>query len=272
MRKYSSIAAAALLALGAGQAVAADYGWDGTMFSGDATVRHSYISPDDGGDSGHGVGFGGTAILNFGTNFHFQLSGNYDHGFTGDEDLDVLQGQGMMFWRDPTVGLIGVSADAGALYWGNFADLNVYRGGVYGQYYGADILTLSGGLGIVDSDGKSKSTFPQTEGMGYYLQAGITYYLSDHFAVGTAAYLHDISDVKSNQSGVAVAGEYLLPLGLPTSVNVGYAYSDSGDGFDTHLLRAGLKLNFGSDGSSIMSLHRTGAGDSGDYSSFILGY
>ena len=71
---------------------------------------------------------------------------------------------------------------------------------------------------------------------------------------------------------MSVAGEYMMPLHYPTSVLAGYGYADSGDGFDSHLLQFGLKVYFGSDDASIMTLHRTNAGDSGDYNSFILGY
>jgi hypothetical protein len=274
MRRGLGIAVAALLAMGAGGAMAADNGdgYDGSMFSGHGSIRHSYVSPDDGGDSGHGIGIGGGVVMNFGTDFHFQASGNYDHAFTGGENADVLQGSSMLFWRDPTVGLFGVSGDAGALAWGDFADLNIYRAGFYGQYFGADIMTLSGGLGFVHSDGKSASTFPQTDGSGYYLQANLTYYLSEHFAVGTGAAFHDLSDDTDNVTTVSVGGEYLVPLSMPTSVVAAYGYSDAGDSFDSHLLQFGLKLHFGSDDSTIMTVHRSGAGDSGDFNSFILGY
>ena len=273
-RAGCGIAAAAMLMVSASAAMAADPdGWlDTSMFTGYGSVRHSYVAPDDAGDSGHGIGIGGTTVMNFGTDFHAQVSGNYDHAFTGGEDVDVLQGQGMLFWRDPTAGLFGVTGDAGAMAWGDFADLNVYRAGFYGQYFGADIMTLSGGAGFVSIDGVSRSTLPDVEGEGFYLQAGLTYYLSDHFAVGTGAAYHDLTKINDNMTTVSVAGEYLMPLSMPTSIVAGYGYADNGNHFDNHLLQIGLRLHFGADDSTIMSLHRTGAGDEGDYNSFILGY
>lgn len=165
-------------------------------------------------------GISGSVAVPLGRQFGLQLD-----GVAGTVDantingVQVFAGAAHLFWRDPSLGLIGVYGST--VHADIFGGLNVHRGGLEGAVYSGR-LTIEGIVGISHAEFGNTEFFADAE-LGYYpdnnvrLSAGYGAVADDHvfklggewaFAgqAGTASSAFVDSYINADGDGLAVAG------------------------------------------------------------------
>ena len=264
----SCLAVAALAAASAHPAAASN-----SKYAGLITLGYSYtdIDVNNGGIGNVSVNtFIGSGAVDYNVegNYFAQLdfafaSHSPDSGKTGgiSLSLDTWTAGGTFFWRDPSVGMLGVdlayqSADIGISGDG-------LRAGLRGEYYVNNRVTIGAAVGWEELDFHGL-----TRADGWYANAQVKYYVSDKTSLSLNAnyYTADINNAPfdTNQWSVGLEGEYLISRETPVSVYAGVRYGDfnidnlSNDPTDWTAY-VGLKFRFGNDGGSLADQDRNGA-------------
>jgi len=176
--------------------------------------------------------------------------------------LDTWNAGGTIFWRDPSVGMLGVdvayqSADAGISGDG-------FRAGLRGEWYPNDRWTVSAAFGWETAD------FNLIDIDGIYANAAVKYYFSDRFSLALNANYFDaetdLIPIEPNQWSVGLEGEYLASRETPLSIYGGVRYGefdlDVGGGApepSQWTAYVGLKFRFGNEGAPLVVQDREGA-------------
>lgn len=264
----SCLAIAALAAASANPATAAK-----NRYAGLITLGYSYTDFDlqNGFDSVSTNTFigSGAVVFNLEGNWFAQADFSFaSHspdvsGLPVSLSLDTWNAGGSVFWRDPSVGMLGVdlayqSADVGISGDG-------FRAGVRGEWYPNDRWTVSGAVGWEQLD------FNLTTVDGIYANAAVKYYFNDKISVSLNANYFEINpdnvpfSVDTQQWSVGAEGEYLISRDTPVSVYGGVRYGefsiDNNPGDDPNQWTAyvGLKFRFGDDGDTLSGQDRNGA-------------
>ena len=175
--------------------------------------------------------------------------------------LDTWTAGGTFFWRDPSVGMLGV--DVGY----QSADVAIsgdgFRAGLRGEWYPNDRWTVSGAVGWEEIDFHS---FTRID--GWYANAGVKYYFNDRASLSLNGnyYTANINNasIDTNQWSVGVEGEYLISRDTPVSVFGGFRYGDYNIDHVPNdptqwTAYVGLKFRFGNDGAPLVGQDREGA-------------
>ena len=254
-------ASVAVLSLAAGAAFAdpaAPSGNDTTVVTqGVAGVDYSYDSLNDG--IGHANIYGGElgGIVPFGSDFSGQVTGAYHRidldGF-GANDWNVA---GTVAW-DQSWGRLGanVGYDSTGLLGAN---VNTTNYGVYGEYYGGNLITvgLRGG-GVTTSASVFGASGSQTGG---YIGGQALGYLTPDLSLRGTLELVDFNG--GHQQTAGVRGEWLISETTPISAWVGYDYAalkGGGDRLVGNSVSVGVKWYIGGNGS-LLHRQRTGEDD-----------
>jgi hypothetical protein len=176
-------------------------------------------------DSYEDNNFSGSITLPVTPLFGFQGDALYSH----IGDADVYGGAGHFFWRDPAIGLAGIT---GGYLYRSHAD--TFQVGAEGEYYlGRFTLGVFGGLGQINYDGSAP--FIDTHPTRFIGRVSADYYPVDDLRVGVS-----YTTAFENSLGKAEL-EYQTPIrGLAFTAEAGL-----GDhGYDQLLL--GVRYYFGS--------------------------
>jgi hypothetical protein len=262
----SCLAIAALAAASANPATAAKNRYAGMISLGYSFTDFDFQNGIDSIDVNTFIGSG--SIM-------YNLEGNYfaqaDFSFASHSpdidnspinfSLDTWNAGGTVFWRDPSVGMLGVdvayqSADVGISGDG-------YRVGARGEWYPNDRWTVAGAIGWEQLD------FNLAEVDGIYANASVKYYFSERFSVALNAnyFEADVDTISfdSSQWSVGAEGEYLVSRETPLSVYGGVRFGefdiDNNPGDDPQQWTAyvGLKFRFGNEGAPLVGQDREGA-------------
>lgn len=260
----SSLALAALVAASINPATAARSRYAGTI-----TLGYSYTDFDIDGvpDTSIDTFIGSGAVV-------FNIEGNYyaqaDFAFASHSpdntgpvsiSLDTWTAGGTFFWRDPSVGMLGVDVGYQSVDVGLSGD--GFRVGARGEYYFSDRLTFGAAAGWEQVDFKSIATVD-----GWYANAQVKYYWNDKTSLSLNGnyFTADVNSTpfSADQWSVGLEGEYLVSRETPVSVYGGVRYGDFN--FDPGSTSAtqwtayvGLKFRFGNDGGALVDQDRNGA-------------
>jgi hypothetical protein len=220
---------------------------------------------DDGDGVDSSAFFGGAAVLfgPAGSNLNFQGDfAFHGHKFDGsDYSLDEWHAGGIVFWRDPAWGLIGVDGSFINLDAGTSAEFG--RVGGRGEFFAGQAFTLGGGAGYLWSD------FFGTDTSGFDANLWARFYPTDNVALklrGDYGNLDfDQYDASATSWAVTGEGEYLFAQ-VPISIFAGARFAQTnGDGtksfeftLDEKQVFGGARFYFGSGGpgTSLASHHR----------------
>jgi hypothetical protein len=169
---------------------------------------------------------------------------------------------GVLFWRDPSVGLVGIDGAFGGVNWtgDNITD---YRFGGRFEYFASDAFTLGAKAGYVHEQEGS-----HVDGAGgYYGNLSAKFYPSDHWALTAAVdhmYFPAWDTDPAPLSIWAFTGEAEFDLSdsvnLPVSLYAGGRWADQFDG-ESHFGEAqgfaGLRFYFGGNSGSLVQKHRS---------------
>ncbi|MGE0006878.1 MAG: hypothetical protein AB7S92_14950 [Parvibaculaceae bacterium] len=277
---------ALLLAAGAGTSQAADYVDPGCTLSGSVMAGYMYdwqsadhdfdfSSEIDGKDVDWSTPFGEGAGLVTCGGFNAQADvAYYAHSADVDfEDVDIDQTNshigGALFYRDPSSWAAGVSAS-----WISQdiegADIDVFRVGLFGEFYLNDTFTLGGSAHYYNTDwpeGKDEDGFELAAWGKFYATPDLAFTLR-----GDALFSDidaDFGDDEVDLDGFAITGdvEYLVwDQGLSIFGGARYADREAEDDDDESVeiedfqVFAGIKFYFGYDGT-LIERQRTGTVD-----------
>ena len=225
------------------------------------------------GINAHGIASEAAFVFsNFGNSqLNVQLDGSlyanklsdFDNGGSAVGEIGVQRWHagGVVFWRDPSVGLIGIDGAFGGVNWtgDNISD---YRFGGRFEYFASDAFTIGAKAGYVHEHEGS-----HVDGAdGYYGNVSAKIYPSDRWAITSAVdYMNFPTwDTNAPLTIWALTGEaeYDLSesLNTPVSVYAGGRWADQFDG-ESHFGEAqgfaGLRFYFGGDGGSLAKKHRS---------------
>ena len=207
---------------------------------------------------------GALLLRNLGaSNFNAQVDASYylndlsnfenDGSSVGEEGVGRSHFGGALFWRDETLGLIGIDAALGQTKW-NDDKINYYRVGGRFEYYLGDYFTLGGRGGYIHEKEAS-----QLQGAsGYYANAFARAYVLDSLALTAsldyAKFRHWDPAAPLTIKSFTGEAEFDLAnsINVPVSVFAGGRYSDQDDGeavFNEVQGFVGLKFYFGTDGT-----------------------
>ncbi len=294
MRKFASLlAGVAALALSAGASEAADLEQIVTDPTYAATIsggvqftwtdfNENFEDGDDDDDSGE-IGdwtspFGEAAVLwrptgniNVQSDFAFH-SHRFDPAEGKDDDpnfaVDQWHTGGVVFWRDPMMGLFGIDGAVGGIDFGPAFD--VFRIGGRAEWFLGDMATIGGGVGYHNLDiGAGKG---DTDGVN--VNAFVNFYATEDLSVKAEFdYLNlefpSGADMDGDMWAVGGEVEYLLRdmFGGGSSVFVGGRYAEQefdGDGEAITFEHAQVFVGFRSyfvTGGSLANHHRTNTVD-----------
>lgn len=162
---------------------------------------------------------------NFGASISFPIS--HQFGFQADalysriSDLNFYGGAGHLFWRDPGIGLLGITG--GYLYRDGTDTINTFQAGVEGQvYYKQFTFGFFGGVGSIDY--KYSAPFIDTNPTKFVGRVSADYYPLENLRVGGAF----VTEFQNNLGRGEI--EYLTPIpgvALTGEVAVGdHGYDD----------------------------------------------
>lgn len=268
----SCLAIAALAAASANPATAAK-----NSYAGMVTLGYSYTDFD----LQNGIGnfntdtFIGSGAVVFNlegdwfaqADFSFASHSPDVNGLPVSLSLDTWNAGGTVFWRDPSVGMLGVDAAYQS------ADIGIsgdgYRVGARGEWYPNDRWTVFGAVGWEQLD-FNLITFD-----GVYANLGVKYYVNDKISLSLNANYYELNpgnlpipaSFDTQQWSVGAEGEYLFSRDTPVSVYGGVRYGEfnidnTPPGFqDPNQWTAyvGLKFRFGNDGAPLVGQDREGA-------------
>lgn len=273
--KISASVAALSAVLMVGQVRAADPVEEGCGLNGNVGLGYmfDFQTFSDGGESVDNdwntmFGEGGGVVTCGSWNFQGDMAyyaHETDFDIDGGKDLAAAEGHfgGAMFWREPGMGALGLSASI--VNQEIFAKDNDYlRAGAFGEFYVGEQFTLGGSAHFFTGD-----DFLDNHD-GVELAAIAKFYAMPDLSLTLRGDMmwSDI-DNEVNYDGVAVTGEveYLAwDKGLSVFGGARYAdrtVSDGGDelSFEDMQVYAGLKFSFGADTASLVERDRTGTYD-----------
>jgi hypothetical protein len=188
----------------------------------------SYAGGDMNSSEGHNVG--GSIAFPIANEFGFQADGLFSH--IGDDDF--YGGAGHLFWRNPEIGLIGVTG--GYL---DETDVNTFQTGVEAEYYWKR-FTFGAFAGVGSISYARRAPFIDTEPTRFVGKISANYYVIDDLRLGVS-YMNALEN-----SLVLGEVEYQTPIrGLALTGEI--ACGDHG--YDHWLL--GVRYYFGSKKSLI---------------------
>jgi len=266
----SCLAVAALVAASANPATAAR-----NRYAGMITLGYSYTDFDlqNGPNSKVNVDtFIGSGAVVYNVEGNYYLQGDFAFASHSPDNsktlgfnvsLDTWTAGGTFFWRDPSVGMLGVdvgyqSADIGLSGDG-------FRVGARGEYYFGDRWTVGAAAGWEQVDFHSLTRID-----GWYANAQVKYYWNDRtsFSLNGNYYTANVNAISINarQWSVGLEGEYLVSRDTPVSVYGGVRYGDFNIDFVHNdptqwTAYVGFKFRFGNDGGSLVDQNRNGALD-----------
>lgn len=166
----------------------------------------------------------GSITAPLGHSFGFQADGLL--GRVGDDDAQGLGAH--LFWRDPGVGMVGITASRNWL-----EDVHADRVGIEGELY-LDDLTLSASGGRQSGDVRHEN----------YSALGVSYYLND--------------DLRLEASAVSVGDDQMFGLGTEWQFrDNASAYLRGTTGDNNHSIAVGVQMTFGgTSGGSLKTRHR----------------
>src|SRR6185503_12627176 len=136
--------------------------------------------------------------------------------------LDTWTAGGTVFWRDPSVGMLGVDVAYQSMDIGISGD--GFRVGARGEWYPSDRWTVSGAIGWETVD------FNIVDFDGWYANAAVKYYFSDRFSASLNANYFNVQNeftsAEPNQWSVGLEGEYLASRETPLSIYAGVRYGE----------------------------------------------
>jgi hypothetical protein len=282
----STAALALLLAAGGNSVLAADYEDPGCTLSGSVMAGYMYdwqsadfdfdFSSDvDGKDVDWDTPFGEGAGLVTCGGLNVQADVAYyahsaDIDFT-DADLDQTNTHigGALFYRDPASWAGGLSASwIGQDIEG--ADIDVFRVGLFGEFYLDDVFTLGASAHYYNTDwpeGKDEDGFELAAWGKFYATPDLALTLRGDFMWGDFDF-DDVGGDDGDIDGFAIAGdaEYLVwDQGLSLFGGARYADREADDGdedieIEDFQVFAGIKFYFGH-GGTLIERQRTGTID-----------
>ncbi len=162
---------------------------------------------------------GGNMNSSAGNNFSASITLPVTHqfGFQADalysriSDLNFYGGAGHLFWRDPGIGLLGLTG--GYLYRDGMDNINTYQVGAEGQfYYKQFTFGFFGGIGSIDY--KFSAPFIDTDPTRFVGRVSADYYLLENLRVGasyTTAFENNLGrgeiEYQTPINGLAITGE-----------------------------------------------------------------
>lgn len=157
-------------------------------------------------NSAEGHNFSASLSLPVSHSFGFQADGFYSR----IGDLNFGGGAGHIFWRDPAIGLVGLTG--GYLHRDGFDAINTYQGGVETEYYWWR-FTFGAFAGAGGIDYQYSAPFIDTQPVRFVGRVSADYYALDNLRVG-GSFMTAFKDY----CGKAEA-EYQLPIrGLALTV------------------------------------------------------
>lgn len=170
-----------------------------------------------------------------------------------------------VFWRDPSLGLIGVFSESGEIDpWFSHYFTSI---GIFGELYPNQFSTIGASLTSTDSNTDEVNPTITSSDLTYELWG--EYFISNNLAL-RASVAHQVSQHNNDfvadwrENVIGVSGEYFLKglSGTDASITAGYYrahYSDS-DRKSNEQIRIGLKWNFGNP-STLRDARRKGAAE-----------
>ena len=162
-----------------------------------------------GGDmnSAEGHNFSASITLPVGHNFGFQADSHYSR----ISDLNFYGGAGHFFWRNPDIGLLGITG--GYLYRDGFNDINTYQAGSEGELYWHR-FTFGWFAGVGSINYQYSAPFIDTNPSRFVGRVSACYYPIDNLRVGaslTTAFKDNLEkgeiEYQTPINGVALTGE-----------------------------------------------------------------
>lgn len=158
-------------------------------------------------NSAAGNNFSGSLSLPVTQQFGFQADALYSR----ISDLNFYGGAGHFFWRDPDVGLLGLTG--GYLYRNGADNIHTYQVGAEGQlYYKQFTFGFFGGLGSIDY--KYFAPFIDTDPTRFVGRVSVDYYPLENLRVGgafTTAFRNSLGrgeiEYQTPINGLALTGE-----------------------------------------------------------------
>src|SRR5690242_1713859 len=130
-------------------------------------------------NSSEGNNFGASISLPVSHQFGFQADALYSR----ISDLNFYGGAGHLFWRDPEIGLLGITG--GYLHRDGTDHINTFQAGAEGQvYYKQFTFGLFGGVGSIDY--KYSAPFIDTNPTKFVGRISADYYPLENLRVGAA--------------------------------------------------------------------------------------
>lgn len=203
-----------------------------------------------------------TGLLNIQSDFAFH-SHRLDLGSGKDENIAIDQWHtgGVIFLRDPTMGLFGIDGAVGGIDASFVGAVDVFRIGGRAEWFAGDMATIGGGVGYHNldfSDGK-----PEVDGINF--NAFVNFYVNEDLALKAKFdYAEfDISgeDFSYDMWSIGGEAEYLLRgmFGGNSSVFVGGRYAETDldeDVIEDTQIFVGFRSYFVT-GGSLANHHRT---------------
>ena len=237
IKLLAGVCAAAVCALGAGQAMADPSG----------TLGGGYNYTTAPGSSGHidDWNVNGNIAAPITSNITVQGDAAYDGYSTSGFNFHTDSVSGAAFWQ-AAKGRIGLTAGYNQLG-ASGTNFNYEDYGAFGELYATNQITLGIKGGGLTGSGLHAS----------YFGGEIVGYAMPNLALtGTYDYL-SVSGGHISAYGASV--EYLISEKTPFSITGGYTYTDAGSGFHLNTWMIGAKFYFGGKGTTLVDHHRSGA-------------
>ncbi len=200
----------------------------------DIVLPFAGITPNNDQD---GFFIEGSVSAPIGDRFGFQIDGIYGSADENDVDLDFSGVGAHLFWRDPSVGLLGVYG-----HYKEYGDvIDSYNISVEAEIYKDDFtLELLAGVDNIDTDFGDDDFFAG--------EAILAYYPEDNFRLDFGV-MHNIDNTQ-----FAVGAELMkeTDTGFAPSLFVDASFGED----DTTYVGGGIRLYFGNSAKSLKQRHR----------------
>jgi hypothetical protein len=246
------------------------YDWQDIDFNGDGSEGIDWSTP-----FGEGAGLVTCGGFNIQADVAYHAHSGDPEFFSGDVDVDQTSTHigGALFYRDPVSWAGGlqaswISRDISGL------DIDVFRAGLFGEFYLDDVFTLGASAHYVNHDWPS-GFFGKDDGDGFQLAAWGRFYATPDFSLllrgdvllSTVDFAFSDGDADWDGFAITGEGEYLVwDQGLSLFAGARYAEREfDPDGgtstdVDDFQVYGGVKFNFGQ-GGTLLERQRTGPVD-----------
>jgi hypothetical protein len=188
---------------------------DTNVYSAPVSLRAPAVSEINGKVDYAGGNMNSALANNFSASITLPVS--HQFGFQADalysriSDLDFYGGAGHFFWRDPGIGLLGLTG--GYLHRDGFDTINTFQAGAEGQFYYHQ-FTFGGFIGVGSIDYEYSAPFISTDPTRFIGRVSADYYPLENLRVG-AAYVNSFHDnlgkieaeYQTPINGLAITGE-----------------------------------------------------------------